>query len=246
MNYTQILPVKRVGTSPEPQTNLPDGTEGRSIGGALKFFVGAILPFIVTGFLVKAYSMNASFAFENQRYEEKITVHSDDNVTFEWTLEIPKDYPRIVQIDIGSSWNYIALAGGEHTVNIGGHQNDWSTRLNITQWNISETHEIGYYEPSNQTIFFRLENASYENVTLWVYFDWQGSLGSKFSWWAWRLIDLTAVVACIGSLGIATRFNNTAFGKGLATGLLLSGGVALVIFVVGSILGGLANCAVAC
>ena len=130
--------------------------------------------------------MNASYAPDNVRYEEKMTPPSEDNATFEWTLDIPKDYPRITQMAVGSSWNDESLAGGEHTVHIGRglHENDWSTRLTVTQYKASEHDlrtEVGYYEPANQSVFFHLENASYEEVTLWMNDDWHGSVGSKFS-----------------------------------------------------------------
>lgn len=236
---------------PEPSPNLSDGPEGRSTGEVLNLLVGAVLPMVIALLLAGAYSLNASQASENYRYEEKITVSSEDNSTFEWTLNIPEDYPRITQLVVGSAWNYESLAGGEHTVHIGRgfHENDWSSRLTVTQYNASENYqkrEIGYYEPANQTIFFQLENASYEQITLWVNYNSDGSLGSKFSWWAGRLIALTAGVAAIGSLVIATRYHHTAFGKGVGTGLLVGGGVVLVLMVVGSLLGNFAACATSC
>jgi hypothetical protein len=240
-----------VNESPEPSANPPAGSKEVTTDVGLKFLAGAILPFIIALLLARAYSLNASQASENYRYEEKITVSSEDNSTFEWTLNIPEDYPRITQFVVGSAWNYESLAGGEHTVHIGRgfHENDWSSRLTVTQYNASENYqkrEIGYYEPANQTIFFQLENASYEQVTLWVNYNSDGSLGSKFSWWTGRLIALTAGVAAIGSLVIATRYHHTAFGKGVGTGLLVGGGVVLVLMVVGSLLGNFAACATSC
>lgn len=237
--------------SPEPSTDTSVGSKEFSTDEGLKFLVGAVLPFIIAAFLARAHGMNASYVSENHRYEEKITVSSEDNSTFEWTLDIPEDHPRITQLVVGSAWNYESLPGGEDTVHIGRgfHENDWSARLTITQYNASENYqkrEIGYYEPANQTIYFQLDNASYNQVTLWVNYDWHGSFKGKLSWWAGTLIRLTAGVAGIGSLMIAARYNNTMFGKGIAAGLLVAGGVVLVLMVVGSLLGGFAACVTAC
>lgn len=249
--YSHGVRVGKVDEALEPPTVPSGGSEEPSFDEALKFLVGAILPMVIALLLARAYSLNASQASENYRYEEKITISSVDNVTFELDLNIPEDYPRITQMVVGSAWNYEALAGGEHSVNIGRgfFENDWSSRLNITQYNASENYqkrEIGYYEPANHTIFFQLENASYEEVVLWMSYNSDGSEGSKFHWWVGRLIPLTAGVAGIGGLVIATRYGHTAFGKGIGAGLLAAGGVVLVLMVVGSLLGNFAACVTAC
>lgn len=241
-----------VDESPDPSAKPPVGSKEISTDEGLKFLAGAVLPFIIALLLARANSLNSSYYFDNDRYDQKITVSSADNSTFELMLDIPEEFPTIIELRVGSATNYLYLAGGEHMVHIGEpglYENDWSSRLMVTQLNGSDNYSssvIGYYEPSNQTIYFQLENASHEYVTFHIQYNWNGTFGSKLHWWVGRLIPLTAGVAGIGGIAIAAKYNNTMFGKGIGAGLLAAGGVVLLLIIVGSLLGNFAACVTAC
>ena len=207
----------------------------------LNFIAGFLLPIIVVGLLAKANSMNSSDASENYRSDYQVAVYSEDNVTFEMKLNPTNEHPRLEEIRIGSSYNYHFLPGGDHYLEVGkglGGWSDYDSTLAITQveydpnGSSAEPVEIGYYNPSNQTVYFQLDNVSHEELTLWLYYTSDGSSGSKFSGIVSQLIPLVAGAFCIGLFYLIGRTSHTPFGRGLIFSLVFSVGAILVLMVV--------------
>lgn len=200
----------------------------------INFIVGFFLPIIVFGLLAKANSMNSSDASENYRSEYQVAVSSEDNATFEMRLNPTDEHPTLREIRIGSSYNYHFLPGGEYILDVGnglGRWSDYDSTLAITQseYGSAESLEIGYYNPSNQTVFFQLDNVSHEELTLWLYYTSDGSSESKFSGMVSQLIPLTAVAFCIGIFYVIGSKSHTPFARGLITSLVVSVGAILVL-----------------
>jgi hypothetical protein len=204
----------------------------------LNFIVGFLLPIVVFGLLAKANSMNSSNASESYRSNYQVALYSEDNATFEMKLNPTNEHPTLYEIRIGSSYNYHFLPGGDHSLEVGkglGGWSDYDSTLAITQveyGSSAEPVEIGYYNPSNQTVYFQLDNVSHEELTLWLYYTSDGSSGSKFSGTVSQLIPLVAVASCIGLFYLIGRTSHTPFGRGLIYSLIISMGAILVLMMV--------------
>jgi hypothetical protein len=126
------------------------------------------------------------------------------------------------------------LPGGEYILDVGnglGSWSDYDSTLAITQseYGSGESLEIGYYNPSNQTVFFQLDNVSHEELTLWLYYTSDGSSESKFSGIVSLLIPLTAGAFFIGIFYVIGSKSHTPFARGLITSLVVSVGAILVL-----------------
>lgn len=199
----------------------------------VKILIGFSLPLVVFGLLAHAHGINSTYASENHRSEDRIAVMSNDNTTFELTLNPSPDYPTITEIYIGSSYNNQYLPGGDHSLFVGERwsvdRKDWSSNGIISQIEYdstgsgSEPVEIGYYEPRNQTIFFQLDNASHEELTVWIYYNSEGSSGSIISGWISTLIPVVAGVFGLGFVIFLAKNGNSAYGKGMVGAMVVSG-----------------------
>ena len=219
-------------------TDEAEVTPTSSNSEVLNFIIGFFLPLIIFGLLAKANSMNSSNSSENYRSEYQVAVSSEDNATFEIRLNPTDEHPTLKEIRIGSSYNYHFLPGGDHILNVGnglGRWSDYDSTLTITQLEYdpygssAEPVEIGYYNPTNETVFFQLDNVSHEELTLWLYYTSDGSSGSKFSGIVSQLIPLAAGAACIGLFYLIGRTSHTPFGRGLIYSLIFSVGAILVL-----------------
>lgn len=210
----------------------------------VKILIGFFLPLVVFGLLAHAHVINSTYASENHRSEDRIAVMSNDNTTFELTLNPSPDYPTITEIYIGSSYNNQYLPGGDHSLFVGERwsvdRKDWSSNGIISQieydstgsW--SEPVDIGYYEPRNQTIFFQLDNASHEELTVWMYYSSEGSSGSIISGWISTLIPVVAGVFGLGFVIFLAKNGNSAYGQGMVAAMVVSGLVFLALMAIGS------------
>lgn len=232
---------------PEAEPPVPSKSSDAFVD-VVKILIGFFLPLVVFGLLAHAHGLNSTYASENNRSKDQIAVKSNDNTTFELTLNPSPDYPTITEIYIGSSYNNQYLPGGDHSLIVGERQTvwpfreDWSSNGIISQiehdstGSSSEPVDIGYYEPRNQTIFFQLDNASHEELTVWMYYSWEGSSGNIISGWISTLIPVVAGVFGLGFVIFLAKNGNSRYGQGTVAAMVVSGVVFLALMAISSFL----------
>lgn len=126
-----------------------------------QYFLGLFIPYGIVIVMIFILGFSESDWDDNWRYET-ISVTSEDNSTFEFSLEPREDeyidgiyyYGDTLDASIDISIN----AWGEVT-----------SRTDVYQYNYSSGEEtvIGYYDPTNRTVFFQLDNVTTE----WMNFE---------------------------------------------------------------------------
>lgn len=126
-----------------------------------QFFLGMGLPFVViiVMMFILGFAESRDDYTDYWRYET-INAMSEDNSTFEFSIEPEEDeYPDGVYQPMQE------LADQSLTIRIEAYGGQMS-RTDVYQYNYSngDSKTIGYYEPSNGTVFFQLDGASAESL----------------------------------------------------------------------------------
>ena len=125
-----------------------------------QYFLGLFLPFgIVIAMIFILGVVESQTDYDNYWRYDLIEVTSEDNSTFEFSIEPKEDeFPD-------GAYNYGGEDGQYIDIYIEAYP-ELTSKTVVYQYNYSnnERIDIGYYDPSNGTVFFQLDNISAESM----------------------------------------------------------------------------------
>ncbi len=125
-----------------------------------QYFLGLFIPFgIVIVMIVILGLVESQTDYDNYLRYENIEVTSEDNSTFEFSIEPTEDE------FLDGVYNYDGTYDQDFYVYVVVYPEETS-KTDVYQYGYSNSEqiEIGYYDPSNGTVFFQLDNLSAESM----------------------------------------------------------------------------------